>query len=353
MKYVVCKASVNAGLGDLLLAVITSIAYAKLTDRHLCIDWRHGVYGMPPDENLFEKIFKIKGIEYSSKIPQTDLVNPPIWKNSLDKSFDQLRKENNFPEFDRKLAIEQYSVDYTKLDHDEEMVVIWDFDNFDHLIGPLVERGIIEEPESTLHAMGQIYSKYVEFQDEPSQFIQDRLDKIFSEVNNSNVVGVHVRETQESFDCYRPAKRRNYFKKVKSILDRDKKIEYIFLATDNSNVQKQFISKFGKKVLVNEKWFDKPGDALHLSIDHCPDKWENILNAFTEIYALARCDYLIRRRETSFSRISECVGLFDKDKVEIIEKEKPMRIKASIWKNKMLAYINNTKDRLVNVVSAG
>jgi len=343
MKYVVCKASRNAGLGDLIFAAITSVAYAKLTGRYVYIDWRFGVYGMPPDENLFEKIFKLKGVDYSSGIPQTDSVNPQIWKNSFDRSFDQLRRENNFPEFDRQLALEQYSVDYTKFDHDDEIVVIWDFDHFDHLIGALKERGIIEEPKSTFHAMGQVYNKYFQLQDEPSKFIKDRLYKIFSNVENSTLLGVHVRETDESFDCYRPAKRRDYFKKVNSFLKKDKRIGHIFLATDNIKVQEQFISKFGKKILFNEKWFDQPGDPLHLSLDHCPDKWENILNALFEIYALSQCDYIIRRRQTSFSRLSQSIGLFDDANVEIIEKEQTFREKASKWKHNAIKYIKAKK----------
>jgi len=337
MKYVICEGPVEAGLGDLIFAVITAIAYAKLTDRHLCIDWRCGIYGMPPEENLFDKIFKLNDVDYYFGLPQSDSINPLIWKDSLNKSFEQLRRENGFPEFDRKLAIEQYSVDYTKFDHEEEIVVIWDFDHFDHLIDPLTERGIIEKPKSELHAMGQIYHKYFQLQEEPARFIKSRLNKIFKKAGNSKILGVHVRETDESFDCYKPTKRRDYFYKTNTILKKDKSIQKIFLATDNIKVQEQFISKYGKKVLVNEKWFDQPGDPLHLSLDHCPDKLENILNALLEIYALARCDYLIRRRQTSFSRLSECIGWIDN--VEIIEKELTMREKASRWKHKVIQSI--------------
>lgn len=354
MKYVICKGGVTAGLGDLILALITATAYAKLTDRHLCVDWRNGIYGMPSDENLFDKIFKLRDVKYEPGIPTSGSVNPSLWEGNLEKSFEELRKENDFPEFDRELAIRQYSIDYyNTLDHEEDIVVMWDFDYFEELIGPLTEKGIIDKPASVYHAMGQIFNKYIEFQPEPGKFIDDRLKRVFGQVNSSKLLGVHIRETKESFDLYRPTKRRRYYREIKSILNRDKSVEYLFLATDNIKVQNRLVSKYGGKVLINEKWFDDPGDALHLSLEKCPDKWENILNALFDIYALSRCDYLIRRRATSFSNLSQCIGLIKEENVRIIDKERTMRQKASTWKHNTLGYLNQAKKKLVHFVAPG
>lgn len=346
MKYLLCKGGLKAGLGDLIRALITAVAYAKLTNRYLCVDWRNGVYGMPPKENLFEKIFKLKKIKYYPGIPDSGTVHPEVWNNSLLKSFDQIRKDNDFLKFDRDLAIHHYSVDYSKLEYENDILVIWDFDNFESLISPLVEKNIIEPTDSAFHAMGQIFNNHIEFQPEVKQFLEHRWSEIFENYKGSGLLGVHVRETKESFNLYKPISRKKYLRAIDSILNDDEMVSHLFLATDNINVEKKIFNKYGSKVLTNKKWFNDPGRPLHLGLDDCSDKWGNILNALFDIYALSRCDYLIRRSESSFSYLAQCIGLFEEKNVRIIHKERTMKQKLSTVKHTALKHLNQTKKKM-------
>ena len=331
MKYLLLKPSISAGIGDQVLALISAVAYARLTNRVLSVDWRGGLYGMPRDENLFDRLFEVSGVEIEAPIPEDRSVCPAAWKGRLEKSFDQVRKEDKF-ESGRHASINIYSVDVTRLDYDEDVLVMYDFSGFKKMIPDLIENRIIKNCKSQTKAIEQIFDRYVHFKEGPSLFLHENWEKISSRFLNGRVIGVHVRETQESFDTYGQLKRNRYYNQIDSILERNSSVKSIFLATDNAEVQAEFKSKYGDKIFYKEKWFAEVGSPLHQSLDDCPDNWVNLMDAIFDIYALSQCDYLIRREESSFSKLSECIGVFENDKVKILSPEKSMREKISLIK---------------------
>jgi len=166
MKYLLLKPSITAGIGDQILSLIAAVAYARLTNRVLSVDWRGGMYGMPLEENLFERLFELNGVDYESAVPNGSSVYPPVWKEALGKTFEQLKMDNNF-EWDRKAAIKIYSIDATKLDYDEDTLVMWDFDQFKKMVPALIERRIIKNCRSQTRAIEQMFDKFVRFREDP------------------------------------------------------------------------------------------------------------------------------------------------------------------------------------------
>jgi len=347
MKYLLLKPSINAGIGDQILALISAVAYARLTGRVLSVDWRGGMYGMPLEENLLERLFELDGIDYQSTIPAGNSVYPAAWKERLQKSFDQVREEDEF-EWDRQAGVDIYSVDITHFDYDEDILVMWDFFRFKKMIPALIERRIIKNCRSQTRAIEQMFDKFVRFREDPALYIDENWNKISEPFLNGRVIGVHVRETQESFDSYGQLKRNRYFQLVDTILKRDKSVKSIFLATDNAEVQAEFKSRYGDKIFYKEKWFAEVGSPLHQSLDDCPDNWVNLLDAIFDIYALSQCDYLIRREESSFSKLSECIGVFESDKVKILSPEKSLREKVSLIKSMTQNYGRDVKTVLAD-----
>ena len=82
-------------------------------------------------------------------------------------------------------------------------------------------------------------------------------------------------------------------------LMKEKKCEYIFLATEDSDILKRFQAEFGYYVLVNQstRFSDTKGRFLsEIMEEKKVEKYESGLNYLTSIYLLSQCDYLIAGR---------------------------------------------------------
>lgn len=348
MKYLLLKPSINAGIGDQILSLVSAVAYAHLAGRTLAVDWHGGLYGMPIDENLFDRLFVIRDLKTGFPFLDSQSVYPAAWKGRLGMSFDEVREEDKF-KWDRHVAVDIYSVDVTRLDYEEDILVMWDFFQFKKMIPALIKKRVIKNSSLQARAIGQVFDSFIRFNKGPSLFIDENWEKISDQFMNGRVVGVHIRETQESFDTYGRLNRERYYNLVDSILKRDKSVKSIFLATDNSDVQVDFKNRYGDKVFYKEKWFAEAGSPLHQSLIDCPDNWINLLDAIFDIYTLSQCDYLIRREESSFSKLSESIGVFESDKVKILSPEKKLREKISLIKSMTRNYGRDVKLLLVDL----
>lgn len=344
-KYLLLKPSMLAGIGDSILALIQAVSYAKLSGRTLCIDWTGGMYGMPDDQNFFHRIFKVNNIPIIEEIPKGLSVYPTVWEKYLDKTFEQLKRDDNFLERHFAPAVKKYSFDVSKFDYQEDILVMWDFHQFDKLIDPLIEKGIINNSHSEYYAMGKVFEKFISLAPEPAYYIEKNWDKIVGDSINAKIVGVHIRDTKESMNSFGYIPRIRYSQSVDSLVEEIRGNILIYLATDNISAQREFITKYGNKVISKSKWFKKPGKPIHLSLKNCPDKWRNILDAIFDMFALSRCDYLVRRKQSSFSTASQVIGLFKNENVVIQFKEmtnkQKIRYQLSKAKNVFLKVLKN------------
>lgn len=325
MKYLVTKISMTMGLGDGILSLIQALAYAHITGRTLHVDWRGGWYGMPLEENLFDRIFDVKGVGYSSELPGAGAVVPPAWNGRLMKTFTERMEEDGFDpspaRFDRKEALRRYSADLGAPSHAEEILITWDHYQFDGLVPHLRESGVIPGSCTKFEAMGHVFEKFIQLKPEPRRYLEEHWESVLAEKEESRMLGVHVRETDESFAVYGAISRKRYFSAIDRFLRRKGGPELIFLATDNQDVQRAFHEYYGEIVRSKQKWFDEPGKPLHMGTASRSNNWANLLDALFEMYALSRCGYLVRRRESSFSRVSEIIGLTPADRVALISRD--------------------------------
>ena len=203
-QHVIVKGSGGAGLGDRICGLAVGILYARHSGRVLHVDWRDRAF-QSHEKNLFPQLLKVEGVEVSEKIPDSVDVAPDIWTGHLDLEIDQLRsidlKERGItwsgaaPPWDREEAVARYSIDVTKLDYSEPVVVVWSGASMDPLVKSLQQSGR-EDPRLSAHDMlGRVISQSISFHDEIVESVQSFRE---AEIARAKLLGVHYRKTDEA-----------------------------------------------------------------------------------------------------------------------------------------------------------
>lgn len=299
-RYLVVKGSGGAGLGDKLRALISAVAYARLSGRRLYVDWNDPAYG-DGRNNYFGDLFKLEGVESVDEMPLAGSVRPPSWQGKLHLNWDQLYAEFGSPPWDRRWAQETFSFDQGNLDWPDETCVMWDFDQFSKL-APLLPRLYSDFPAGGVNEVqqGYILRRHIR----PSSVVQDEMQSYSSKLGTMRpFIGVHVRASAESFIARNTPPVSAYVKSVMRIMQ-TKSVSTIFLATDNHDVQKVFEKKFGDdRVIFTDKWLPPAGVALHLKND-CPDRLQSAKDALVDVLLLASADYLVTMGNSSFGMLA-------------------------------------------------
>lgn len=122
-KYLIVKGI--AGLGNRMLSALTGILYTRLTGRRLIIDWSDHYYSSD-GSNVFHRYFECPLTNPTDEIPATDSVSPPIWRGNLHESAWYMRKQEG--QVYNPEAWQIFSIDLERLDHDEDVIVMWTYD---------------------------------------------------------------------------------------------------------------------------------------------------------------------------------------------------------------------------------
>lgn len=301
----VLKGSHGSGLGDLIRCLLVAVAYAKLSERPLFVDWRGGLYKHPPERNLINDLFLLVDFDVAPVPADSGSVHPARWAGALDKTFASVYEEDGEPPWNRQAAIEKYSFDLGRMDYPHDVLVMWDFDQFGKLRPAMEQKLRIPMGLTEGEAMGILFRRHLRL----SSALEERLDEAWSRIpKGSPTVGVHVRLTRESALARGAINLRDYYRVIDRLLKHGE--TKVFLATDNQAIQHQFERRYRDKVFVNPKWFDQVGQPLHLANQNCPDSWENIVGAMLDMFMLARCDTLVYPAWSSFSTVSRFVGEF-------------------------------------------
>jgi|GEM_PF-4169667 len=309
MNSIIVKSSCFSGLGDLLQGALTGIAYAKISGRSLYIDWRGNVYNYGYENNLFYDLFNLNDVLQISDIPDTRDVYPISWQGALNKSFTELYRDDGDVPWNRLEAVRKYEFDMSRIDYPNSVLVMFTFSQFPALRAGLKELGI-PATIPTLEAMRILFSRYVRLREDLLRRIESEWDRISK---GEEVIGVHIRKTNES-DCQKGSiPIENYIKVIRRML---KKYGYsrIFVATDNILAQEALVSQFGDKVFFIDKCFAKPGEPLHLGRAECSG-WENIVSAISDIFILARCKKIVCRMDSGFAQAAMIIGNIPVDNI--------------------------------------
>lgn len=297
MKTLIVKGSGGGGLGDSIRVVLTAILYAKASGRALFVDWRDGTFG-PAGENAFNQLFHLKDVETVDCIPETNSVHPVAWHLRSQKSLSQVYMEDGCPPWNRADALTTYSADLSRIDHPQEVLFMWDFDQ---LAGLKPNLSIELRTKSDQELLGIAFKRHLIVTDE----IRALVARSWTFCGDEPVIGVHVRMTDEYSAAKGSTTLSQYCSAIKRLRRKFPKA-VIFLATDNLECQRAISNQFGA-VYTRPKWFNSPGQPLHLSGD-CPDRAEATRDALVELLLLSRCDYLVRPQNSSFSLVAAIIG---------------------------------------------
>ena len=137
----------------------------------------------------------------------------------------------------------------------------------------------------------------------PSEKVLLRGKAVFDEIG-VNTVGVHIRRTDHEM-AIADSPTEAFFREMERELERDGNCRF-FVATDDPEVQREILSRFGEKVLLkeNKSWGRKHTDGM---LDACVDLW-----------ALSKCRKILGSRGSTFGQIAAKLG---NSQLEIVTKD--------------------------------
>jgi hypothetical protein len=281
----------RSGLGNRMICALTGILYARLTGRKLIIDWRDGTFSYG-EENVFPLLFECPLARPVAEIPDTDSVAPSIWRGRLSMTSWALQQAH--PEIKRKDNRRTTSIDQTRLDYSEELLVLW---HFGPSVGGMMRRNrervaALYEQRTAPELLRSVVSTDLQLVHD----IRERVDRFSAEhFAGEEVAGVHVRYSDRRVPVGAIQRR------LEALLDRRPGLR-IFLATDNRDIRDLFARSYGQ-VLTTPHWYPEPGLTVHHN-EACPDRHENARTGLVDLYLLAACDHLVADTSSSFAQVA-------------------------------------------------
>ena len=319
--YLVVKGSGGAGLGDKILALIVAAMYARLTDRLLYIDWKDRTYG-DATRNYFPDLFQTVGLPLADRLPTAGRTLPSNWAGRLALSLDDIVVADGFS-WSRAGGRARYSFDQTRLEYDEDVLVMWEMDQF-----PMV-RELYEAkfPGKTGLTDTQVQAAFFQTHFVVNADVQSRVEQFAADhFAQRLVLGVHVRLTDESEACRRNPTLAAFVRATSRILN-ESQAATIFLASDNRSVIDRFRSEFGPdRILTIDKWLPQAGMHLHKNPD-CPDLLQSARDALVDACLLGRCDWLLASHESSFSRLAAIFSMAPPERQILLFPHVPLAVR--------------------------
>lgn len=284
----------KGGLGNRMLSAITGLALADLTGRTPYIDWRDGMY-LAPGENLYPALFDASWMGEVAQLDHETDVAPSLWSGRLaEHPVDVIRRD--FPkQHQDPLLYRRLSIPFSGKAPTAKVGVFWSYlPKLRRLAGRLAR-----DPRFAGRSLDTITQGYLDRYFRPVQQVTQRIDAVFDKLEKP-VIGVHIRFTDRKVPLDR----------IMRELDRLARAmpeATIFLATDSEEAQTAILSRFPNVVTI-EKALSKSDVALHFSSESFVDPVEEARNALADMMALARCDWLLHSRHSTFSVTAALIG---------------------------------------------
>ena len=285
-KFVLVKGM--AGLGNRILSAMGGVLYALIRGRTLVIDWTDPLYSSE-GENVFHRFFTSPACSPADEIPQTDSVAPALWRGRLAENARVIVRENHY---DPDQVRRELSIDFSRLDYQEEVLVVVQYDARIELFRPHFQGPFQELAQMRNRAiLRMLLRDNLILKPE----IRERVDDFKRGRFASPTVGVHVR-----FSDYR-VRILAIIKHLNALIKRDPGLQ-IFLATDNIEIKKLFETNY-PRVITTSHWYGRPGRPIHNSSAQ-PRRTESAIEALMDIYLLAECDHIIGDSSSSFADLA-------------------------------------------------
>lgn len=282
------------GIGDRLITLLVGILHARASGRALAVDWSDGMLG-ERGINAFGALFRIENVRLAD-LPARDEpdVRPESWRGRLDQPFGEVWREDLGGIWNRKAAIARFSADLGRIDHPERVVVLWDFDQLAAVRSLLPETSRRLDDDALL---ARTWREHVR----GSEAVEREV-RAWMGGSHPTRIGVHVRATHEADRQQGAIAGERYFAVVDDLL-RSTGAAEIVLATDNRAVEESFRARYDTRLRTRPKWFPPAWEPIHLS-GQDPDPAASARAAVTELLAVARCDWLVTRRDSAFSHVA-------------------------------------------------
>ena len=291
---VIVKSTVGAGLGDRLRAVLAAVLYAEHAGRRVHVMWDDGLYG-PEGENIFPQLLQLRGMDADGlDLGGIRTTRPAFWAGRLEQPMKVLYREYGPPTWNRRQVLERFSFEQSRLDYAEDALVMWEFDQF----GACVQAAQAP-PGGACWGSRAFVSALARDHLAPAPPVRERIQAFQNRHFREPMIGVHVRLSNEPQARNKQVPESRYHACIRRVR-RQYPAAGIFLATDNRAVQERFFARYGNAVVTTDKWFGQPGEPLHRAADKA-DSLENAVEALTDMFLLAACDYLIFPSQSSFS----------------------------------------------------
>jgi len=317
-KYLLVKG--RAGLGNRVFSLLTAILYARLTGRRLLVDWSDATYSSDGC-NVVHQFFTSRLFGPSDEIPDVDSVRPQIWRGHLRESAAAMTKTYAPELAGDPLVWKKFSVGLARLDYQEDVLVLWTYyplidEQRRHFHG---EFSGLRKLDTETILRGLMHGSL-----ELHPAIRERVDGLKRSWPAKPAIGVHVRHSDKVTSV--EAARR----KVDELCGQHPDAP-IFLATDDQAVEDLF-ARSHPGLHTAPKWRPGSHQALHGNVE-CPDRAVNGLEALTDLYLLAGCDYLVLDTSSALSRLASVLTAAERRNVHDIRRWRvlPPRMRHLAW----------------------
>lgn len=284
----------KGGLGNRMLSAVTGVVLAQLGNRVPVIDWRDGMY-VPEGVNLYPRLFHDPiGLDAAS-YDQSDAVAPTIWAGRLSEQPVTIIARHFPDRHSSPFLYRRLSIPLTGADPAEAVGVFW---SYLPKLGRLRGR-LRADRQFAGTSLDTITRDTLRHHFTPNQRIREAVDHLFAS-RREPVIGVHIRFTDRKVPLHR-------IERALARLRARMPDNEIFLATDSAEAQHHITSRFDR-VFTIHKQLAGDGQALHYAGGEMADPLREAENAVIDMYALARCAWLVHSRHSTFSVAASLIG---------------------------------------------
>lgn len=318
-----------AGMGNRLRVIAAAIDYARMTGRKLYVDWTDGMFA-PEGTNAFTQYFRIVDFPHADSFTELDCDTfyPPAYKelemdNCIYNYFQKEQIKNRFVRKGMHYAFKGLHRLSRENDGMDSRVSKWSQSYQSFVLKPELRERFGGEQRfafgahlsRSIDADAVIYCDNIPFYDPEtmrrhialSPEMQSAVDDF---VRNSGIgegtVGVHVRMSGKK--CYGDLSK--FLKKLGPFCE-SRKLDKIFLCTDNSGVEKQFMESFGDMVITQPKYLPEISGRQTGIHDFAQSSRDGELikrlttEAVVDMFSLSRTEYLFTQFGSTFGEISK------------------------------------------------
>ncbi|WP_027190351.1 nodulation protein NodZ [Fundidesulfovibrio putealis] len=279
----------TGGMGNRLLGLMCAVPYCLMTGRQLYVDWSDFMYS-DRGENVFPRLFKIRGVPFSYQLPHAPDVYPDFWSREL--TTNSLVEQLGIDHMDPKV------MDATRIElcgrYPQTVAAFWSF-NLDPMQAALdhIREHLPQFSNLTADGVcGHVMKQHIL----PRPAVSDQVDEFAAKHFTGPMIGVHIRHTDMRMPLEETLRSVHALKQNMGAR--------IFLATDNQTVERTLARQFGEDLVTMPKRYPDNGKHLHSHRVAGMTNYEKALDAAVEMYLLARCDAIVRYQPSTFALVS-------------------------------------------------